>query len=596
MEEKRRHSAEEKPKRSKKKVPPINSKEYVDYSMKKRKKTTKIISAIAVVLILLMIGSTAFGLKTMSNSKIIKGITIDGIDIAGMTEEEVEAMLEKKIDERKKAVSNFKYQDYEKSVDFGELEINCDIKKAVKEAVSKGRNSNVFVNNFNVIASNFRKENIDLEVNYNHEFVEEIINNIDAEIPGKVEDYAYSIDDDELYISKGKNGIVVDRDLINKEIDESLTNVSTELKNELTIPIKQKIAEDINIETIYNEIHTEPQDAYIIEEPFQVVPDVSGVDFAITMEEAKQIIQEDKEEYIIPLKITKAKTTIADLGTKAFPYKLGTFSTRYDSGNVSRTTNLRLASNKINNYVVQPGEVFSYNKVVGKRSVEAGYKEAAIYTSNGVENGLGGGICQISSTLYNAVLFANLEIVERHNHSYVTTYCEAGRDATVSYGSLDFKFKNTRKYPVKVVASVSGGIATVSIFGIKEDPDYKVTVSSSVTSTIPAPEKKTEDPSLPAGQEVVVKKGTNGCRSVTYKTVYDTNGNKIWSGQISADYYGTIAREIKVGVGAAPETPSVQPTTVPTTVPEPTTTPEPTPSAEPTTLPEPSTPPATGGE
>ena len=564
---------------SKKEMPPINSREYVDLMIKRRKRNIKIVVAVVVILAIGLIGSTGFALKTMSNTKILKGISIDGIDVSGMDEQTVTNMLEEKVKERKEAAISFKYNDYSKDFSYLDINIEAQIEKAVKEAESKGRDGNIFVNNFNVIKSNFRKENIDLEVNYNEEIINEVIDSINAEIPGKVEDYAYSIEDDSLYISKGKDGIIVDKEQVKENINNQITNVSENVSKEITIPVKEAKAKDIDLDVIYNEIHTEPKDAYIIEEPFQVISDVSGVDFAITMEEAKQIIQEDKEEYVIPLKITKAKTTIADLGSKAFPYRLGYFTTRYDAGNLSRTTNLAIATRKINEYVVQPGEVFSYNKVVGKRSVEAGYKEAAIYTSNGVENGLGGGICQISSTLYNAVLKANLEIVERHNHSYVTSYCAAGRDATVSYGSLDFKFKNSRKYPIKIVASVSGGVATVSIFGIKEDPEYVVEITSSVTSNIPAPEKRIEDPSLPAGQEVVVTKGTSGCRSVTYKTVYDTNGNKISSQQISSDYYGTIAKEIKVGTGAvAPE---------PTPAPEPVT-PTPEPSVEPTVTPSPS--------
>ena len=564
---------------SKKEMPPINSREYVDLMIKRRKRNIKIVVAVVVILAIGLIGSTGFALKTMSNTKILKGISIDGIDVSGMDEQTVTNMLEEKVKERKEAAISFKYNDYSKDFSYLDINIEAQIEKAVKEAESKGRDGNIFVNNFNVIKSNFRKENIDLEVNYNEEIINEVIDSINAEIPGKVEDYAYSIEDDSLYISKGKDGIIVDKEQVKENINNQITNVSENVSKEITIPVKEAKAKDIDLDVIYNEIHTEPKDAYIIEEPFQVISDVSGVDFAITMEEAKQIIQEDKEEYVIPLKITKAKTTIADLGSKAFPYRLGYFTTRYDAGNLSRTTNLAIATRKINEYVVQPGEVFSYNKVVGKRSVEAGYKEAAIYTSNGVENGLGGGICQISSTLYNAVLKANLEIVERHNHSYVTSYCAAGRDATVSYGSLDFKFKNSRKYPIKIVASVSGGVATVSIFGIKEDPEYVVEITSSVTSNIPAPEKRIEDPSLPAGQEVVVTKGTSGCRSVTYKTVYDTNGNKISSQQISSDYYGTIAKEIKVGTGAvAPE---------PTPAPEPVI-PSPEPSPEPTVTPSPS--------
>ena len=582
MEEKKKHA---KAKRGKKEMPPINSKEYVELMLKKRRRNTKIAIGVVAVLVIGLAGSTGFALKTMSNTKILKGISIDGIDVSGMDKESVSKMLEEKVKERKEKSISFKYNDYSKEFSYSDINIESQIEKAVDEAVSKGRDSNIFVNNLNVIKSNFKKENVDLEVTFNEEIINEIINTINAEIPGKVEDYAYSIEDDNLYISKGKDGIVVDVDAVKEKIKDQITDVSQTVESTITIPVKNATAKEIDLDVIYNEIHTEPKDAYIIEEPFQVVSDISGVDFAISMDEAKKIIQEEKEEYVIPLKITKAKTTIADLGTKAFPYRLGYFTTRYDAGNLSRTTNLVLATRKINEYVVQPGEVFSYNKVVGKRTVEAGYKEAAIYTSNGVENGIGGGICQISSTLYNAVLKANLEIVERHNHAYVTSYCAAGRDATVSYGSLDFKFKNSRKYPVKIVASVGGGVASVSIFGIKEEPEYVVEITSSVTSNIPAPEKRTEDPSLPAGQEVIVKKGTNGCRSVTYKTVYDTNGNRISSQQISSDYYGTIAKEVKVGTGGAAPAPSVAPV-------EPVTPPV-TPSTEPSTAPEPSVTPST---
>ena len=128
-----------------------------------------------------------------------------------------------------------------------------------------------------------------------------------------------------------------------------------------------------------------------------------------------------------------------------------------------------------------PGETFSYNKVVGARTPAAGYKDAPTYVNGEVVDGIGGGICQITSTLYNAVVFANLGIVERYNHQFVPSYVTASRDATVVYGALDFKFKNNRKYPIKINCSVSGGIASCKIFGLKQDDDYQVEISSYVT-------------------------------------------------------------------------------------------------------------------
>ena len=117
-----------------------------------------------------------------------------------------------------------------------------------------------------------------------------------------------------------------------------------------------------------------------------------------------------------------------------------------------------------------PGETFSYNKTLGARSTKAGYKTAKVYENGAVVDGIGGGICQISSTLYNAVLKANMQTVERRNHQFITSYVPEGRDATVAYGVTDFKFKNTRKYAIKIKATASNGVATISIYGIKENP------------------------------------------------------------------------------------------------------------------------------
>lgn len=167
------------------------------------------------------------------------------------------------------------------------------------------------------------------------------------------------------------------------------------------------------------------------------------------------------------MKITKPKVTISQIGSEAFPDQLATFTTRFDVSDVDRSTNLKIACQKINGKVILSGDTFSYNKALGARTAAAGYKNGKIYSGGQVVDGIGGGICQISSTLYNSVLLADLEIVERRNHQFVTSYVGPGRDATVVYGLTDFKFKNTRQYPVRISASAQNGIATISIYGIK---------------------------------------------------------------------------------------------------------------------------------
>lgn len=568
---------------------PSSSKEYMDQMIKKRKKTIKISIISIVSIILFLLCFTGFAFTSMTNSKIIKGIQIDGIDVSGLTKEEACQILNEKVKERQQGTITLKYKEYTKELPLEQLEIKADVEKTVEEAVKKGREGNIFKNNFTVLKRKFKKENIDLEIELNEENLAKILSDTSLELPGVVREYAYSIEEAELIITKGKDGIILNDEKMTKEIKESITNVSQAFPKERTIDIKEQKAKEIDIDDIYNKVHAEPQDAYIVDEPFQVVVDKDGIDFAISMEEAKNLLKEEKEEYIIPLKVTKAGITVADLGSRAFPDVLATFTTRYDAGNLNRSTNLAIACKKINNYVLQPGETFSYNQTVGKRSIENGFREAHIFTSSGVEDGLGGGICQISSTLYNTVVLANLDIVERHNHSYGAGYVDPGRDATVSYGSLDFKFKNPRKYPIKITAYINGGVATVSISGIKEENEPRVSIVATTTATIPCPVNTIEDPTMEEGKQVVTTAGMNGYRSVAYKYLYYPDG-RVEKIQLSTDTYATITKVVKVGtkkvqtpVAPTPTpTPSVEPTETPAQTPDPTETPPP-----PTTTPEP---------
>lgn len=552
---------------------PKSSQEYIEQMMKKRRKTIKI-SIIAVVIIILLIAlTTSFAISTMMSNKIIKGITINDVDVSGLTKDEACQMLEEKMKNRKEGTIKLKYNEYQKDLAIEQLEVSANVEETVDKALEKGRSSNIFVNNFEIIKDKFSKQNLNIDVKYNEEELDKFLTETSAELPGGVQEYTYSVEESELIITPGKSGVVLDQEKMKQEINDELTDLGTEFQTDREIAVKEEQAVPIDLDKIYGEIHTDPQDAYIIESPFQVVVDKNGVDFAITMEEAKALLAEQKDEYVIPLKITKAQKTVSSLGSRAFPNELANFTTRYDAGNTSRTTNLAIACKKLNGQVIQPGEVFSYNKALGKRSVENGYKEAAIYANGGVENGLGGGICQISSTLYNAVLQANLGIEERHNHSFITSYVEAGKDATVVYGALDFKFKNTRKYPIKLEAYLKSGVATVKIYGLKEENEYNVKVVATVLQNIPCAEEKVEDATLPAGTTKVIAKGTNGCKSVTYKYVYDQAGNLVSKTQLSTDTYGTIKRVIHVGTKPI-ATPSTTPSTSPAT-------PSPSPSVSP---------------
>ncbi len=246
----------------------------------------------------------------------------------------------------------------------------------------------------------------------------------------------------------------------------------------------------------------------------------NGVDFAISIDEAKELtLNKEASEIYIPLQYTKPEITIADLGEDIFETKLGTSTTLYDSTNLNRATNINIACEKINGTVLEPGETFSFNKIVGERTAKNGFKEALIYNGGEVDYGLGGGICQISSTLYNAVLKANLDIIERKNHSMTVSYLPVGQDASVSYGSVDFKFTNSRSYPIKIIATANTGVITISILGVLEEQEYIVTLETEILETTDYTSTYEYSSNIPIGKEELKQVGKNGYKCSTYKVL-----------------------------------------------------------------------------
>ena len=145
---------------------------------------------------------------------------------------------------------------------------------------------------------------------------------------------------------------------------------------------------------------------------------------------------------------------------------IASFSTSILDQTANRVNNIRLAANKINGFVIKPGETFSFNEVVGKRDYEHGYRKARILIKGKPSEDIGGGICQLSSTIYNTATRANLKILERHTHSGDVCYVPRGQDAAVSYGYLDLKFKNTKPYSIKLKVIVQNGRIYASVIKI----------------------------------------------------------------------------------------------------------------------------------
>lgn len=524
-----------------------NEKIEKDEGKKSKKKYILCIVLICILLISFLIFSTVFAIININNNNIVSGVKIEGIDVSGLSREDAKSKINIIYEEKKQKDIKLKYEEYETTINPELFETNYDVEGAIEEAISIGKNNNIFVNNYNILWALIGKKDINVNMTINEENAKKDIEDIGKNITGSVVEPDYYIEDDKLIITKGKEGLKVDTESLMDKIRNNLEDININ-QEYIDIPVTNKVPEEINIEKIYEEVHKDVQDAYYTKDPFTIHPEVEGVDF--NLEEAKAILQEDKEEYVIQLTITKPKITTAQIGSEAFPDLLATYTTRYDASDTNRTTNLRIACQKINDKVVLPGETFSYNKTLGERSTATGYRNAKVYENGEVVDGIGGGICQISSTLYNAVLMSNLEVTDRSNHQFVTSYTPAGRDATVVYGQTDFKFKNPRTYAIKIKAGISGGVATVSIYGIKEENEYTVSFSTKTISTIPYTVKYVDDSSLAVGKEKVKQKGANGIITETYK-IKSLNGKVVSTQLLSKDTYNAMQRIILRGTKGA---------------------------------------------
>ncbi len=296
-----------------------------------------------------------------------------------------------------------------------------------------------------------------------------------------------------------------------------------------------------------------------------IMPEKAGkkVDSVATFEQLKDAMSGTEKLRIEILVIDEVpKVTEKDLEGM---HELADYTSEYDTGLENRSHNLELAAGKIDNTKLEPGEVFSFNDTVGERTVAAGYLDALIFVGNQVEPGLGGGVCQVASTLYNTVLLSGLEIVERHNHNLPITYVPLGRDATVNWGSMDFQFKNNSDSTIYIAARAGGGTITISIFGKGAVPN--VEVKSQVEGSIGFATVEKLDPTMPAGTRRVDSNGAEGYYASAWRIFYDDKGKEIETETLSHDSYNGKDAVIFVGPplgtpgtpGTVPGSPSTNP-------------------------------------
>ena len=317
------------------------------------------------------------------------------------------------------------------------------------------------------------------------------------------------------------------------------------LDDSRTFEVKPQIPQDIEdriYEDIKSKIERKPENASIsIRSSIDVKKGEEGV--KINRDEFRKAIYDAIKPNVdvtvkVPIESVTPEITSDELSR--IDGIIGTYRTNFSPNVEGRNENIRLSAQYMNNYLLMPGEVFSYNKVTRLKTVSNGYKNATVIVNGEIEDGLGGGVCQVSSTLYNSVLYSGLEIVQRRPHSIPSSYVNYGRDAVVSDNAIDFKFKNNYDFPVYLKTYVGSSSVTVTIYG-NTGSVPEIDIISNVVSVKPRAVKYIDDPNLEKGKEVVKTKGRDEIRSETYVVI---NGVKKL---VSKDRYPSQTKVIMRG-------------------------------------------------
>ena len=322
------------------------------------------------------------------------------------------------------------------------------------------------------------------------------------------------------------------------------------------------------VEEVKDQFYIAPVDATISRKHGQFVTtnEKSGqtLDVVATVATIEEVLNSNHEEIVA---VEACVTAIAPKYTVASfensKKLIASFSTSYNNSDLGRNKNLEVAAANISDTLL-PGEVFSLAEHLEPITYEAGYRESNVIVNGKLEKGIGGGVCQVASTLYNAILLTNLDITMRQNHSLAVSYVPLGRDATYATGAIDFKFKNNLDSVVMIDAYCANNNVYVNIYSSPAaKPQYEVKFLSEVVEEVGAPETKyIDDPTLEVGQEVVETRALDGKRVKLYKLFYDTNGNLVKKVVANNSYYKPRAAVIRRGTKAVPAV-SVQETPQP---------------------------------
>jgi len=493
--------------------------------------------------------------KVAKLGTIYPNITVAGVDLGGMTVDEAVSALEASDAAANTAASVTLHLPFDRTVVItaAELGVTADARAAAEEAYAYGRGGSLMQNLRAYRAC--KKQAVEIPWNVSAEIDAEklrgIVEAAIAETNAALLGSDAEISEEGVTVVKGMSAESIDAQEVYEQV---LNSFQTGNYEDITVEFQSidgAAAQDqyAVLEAVYQAIFVEPKNAEYDKTTGGVTESVRGVSF--DMEAAKRLWDAAQfgEKVFIPFVFTEPEITSDKLQNGLFADLLAEKSTSLSGSSSNRINNVTLSAEAVNGTILEPGDTFDYNKIVGQRTTARGYKEAGAYSGGKHVNGVGGGICQTSSTVYYCAMYANLNITTRSCHYFAVSYLPRGFDATVSWGGPDFRFTNSRDYPVKIKAWVSNGQLTVQIWGTNTDGSYvKMTSDTWEDST--------------------------HYYAQTYRELYAADGTLI---SRNKEAYSSYSKYEESGETPQPET---DPTPTPSPTPDVTPTPAPTPIPE----------------
>ncbi len=491
-------------------------------SKKTIKRRGAVVAGVIAVLVLVVgilgfCGYTAY--QVMMTGDIFHGVRMGECDLSSMDRAEARAALEQRYGSAQlDQVIDIQVGDQNFALTAQECGLAYDIPSSIDLAYAYGRQGGVIDRARLYWATRFdpiQQELVTvLDSNVLNARVEEIAQAVEQPLAPSNHRYLEGT----VILDKGQTGYSLDKEHLLDVLDTKLrtaefTPAQAVLREAHPQPLSAAaIALSVNTEVVQTTLDLESDPT-----GNTIRAGTPGVNVSLT--DLQKAIDSAERHESVACTITQPDYTVSDYKALLFRDVLGQCTTDFNPATKGRTTNVLLANGFCNGVILMPGDVFSYNDVVGPRTYERGFKDAIVYVGTSAEDGVGGGICQVSSTIYYAALRADLKIVERYAHSREVTYVPKGEDATVAWGSKDFKFENNTAFPIKVVTSNKSNNLTIKLVGTALE-NKTVKIETTILSKTPFEIKYEVDETLAPGTETVKSNGYTGYRTESYRVVY----------------------------------------------------------------------------